>query len=455
MSVLVIDWSIVGIKAGQFILSFSILVILHELGHFLPARWFKCRVEKFFLFFNPWFSLWKKKIGETEYGIGWIPFGGYVKIAGMIDESMDKEQMKKPAEPYEFRAKPAWQRLIIMLGGVTVNILLAIVIFVGIMYIWGEKYIPAQNLKYGVYVDSLGKKIGMQDGDKIVAVAGKPVEKIGIVGSMIILNQATDITIERNGKDTILNIPPGFIEQLNKNKLGGFTYVRIPLIVDTVLSGTTIKSNQAIQKGDRVIAIQQTPVSYNNQAFDVLKDLKNQDSVQYTFVHNNTDTFHAIIINNANPKIKSGIGFQAPDEVLGTVQIKYSFFQAIPVGIEKCYSTLINYVSNLKLLFTSKEVKVNDSLGSVISIGGIFPGVWDWQSFWTLTAIFSIILAFMNVLPIPALDGGHALFTLVEMITGRKPGDKFMEYAQMVGMILLLSLMAYALGLDFLRIFNH
>lgn len=166
MSVLVIDWSIVGIKAGQFILSFSILVILHELGHFLPARWFKCRVEKFFLFFNPWFSLWKKKIGETEYGIGWIPFGGYVKIAGMIDESMDKEQMKKPAEPYEFRAKPAWQRLIIMLGGVTVNILLAIVIFVGIMYTWGEKYIPAQNLKYGVYVDSLGKKIGMQDGDK-------------------------------------------------------------------------------------------------------------------------------------------------------------------------------------------------------------------------------------------------------------------------------------------------
>ncbi|MBY0348655.1 MAG: RIP metalloprotease RseP [Hydrotalea flava] len=455
MSLLVIDWSVVGIKAGQFILSFSILVILHELGHFLPARWFKCRVEKFFLFFNPWFSLWKKKIGETEYGIGWVPFGGYVKIAGMIDESMDKEQMKKPPEPYEFRAKPAWQRLIIMLGGVTVNILLAIVIFVGIMYTWGEKYIPAQNLKYGVYVDSLGKKIGMQDGDKIVAVAGKPVEKIGTVGSLIILNQATNITIERNGKDTILNVPPGFIEQLNKNKLGGFTYVRIPLIVDTVLPGTQINSDAAIHKGDRVIAINQIPVSYNNQAFDVLKDLKNKNSIQYTLIQNNTDTIQATVVNNTNPKIKSGIGFQTPDEVLGTVQIKYSFLQAIPVGIEKCYSTLINYISNLKLLFTSKEVKVNDSLGSVISIGGIFPGVWDWQSFWTLTAIFSIILAFMNVLPIPALDGGHALFTLVEMITGRKPGDKFMEYAQMVGMILLLSLMAYALGLDFLRIFSH
>ncbi|MDE3123881.1 MAG: RIP metalloprotease RseP [Bacteroidota bacterium] len=455
MSVLVIDWSVVGIKAGQFILSFSILVILHELGHFLPARWFKCRVEKFFLFFNPWFSLWKKKIGETEYGIGWVPFGGYVKIAGMIDESMDKEQLKNEPEPYEFRAKPAWQRLIIMLGGVTVNILLAIVIFVGIMYTWGEKYIPAQNLKYGVYVDSLGKKIGMQDGDKIIAVAGKPVEKIGTVGSMIILNQATNITIDRNGKDTLLNIPPGFIEQLNKNKLGGFTYVRIPLIVDTVLPGTIIKSNQPIRKGDRVIAIQHMPISYNNQAFNLLKDIKNQDSIHYTFLRNNTDTIEATILNNTTSKTKSGIGFQAPDEVLGIVQIKYTFLQAIPVGIEKCYSTLINYVSNLKLLFTSKEVKVNDSLGSVISIGGIFPGVWDWQSFWTLTAIFSIILAFMNVLPIPALDGGHALFTLVEMISGRKPSDKFMEYAQMVGMILLLSLMAYALGLDFLRIFNH
>ncbi|RTL53235.1 MAG: RIP metalloprotease RseP [Sphingobacteriales bacterium] len=455
MSFLVIDWSVAGIKAGQFILSFSILVILHELGHFLPARWFKCRVEKFFLFFNPWFSLWKKKIGETEYGIGWVPFGGYVKIAGMIDESMDKEQMKKPPEPYEFRAKPAWQRLIIMLGGVTVNILLAIVIFVGIMYTWGEKYIPAQNLKYGVYVDSLGKKIGMQDGDKIVAVAGKPVEKVGTVGSLIILNQAKHITIERNGKDTILNLPSGFIEHLNKNKLGGFTYVRIPLLVDTVLPGTKINSNGSIHKGDRVIAINQIPVSYNNQAFDVLKDLKNKDSIHYTLVQNNRDTIQATIVNNIKPKIKAGIGFQAPDEVLGTVQIKYSFLQAIPVGIEKCYSTLINYISNLKLLFTSKEVKVNDSLGSVISIGSIFPGVWDWQSFWTLTAIFSIILAFMNVLPIPALDGGHALFTLVEMITGRKPGDKFMEYAQMVGMILLLSLMAYALGLDFLRIFSH
>src|SRR5579872_3936535 len=211
MVLLAIDWGSVGIKVVQFILSFSILVILHELGHFLPARWFKCRVEKFYLFFNPWFSLFKKKIGETEYGLGWIPFGGYVKISGMIDESMDKEQLQKPAEPWEFRSKPAWQRLIIMLGGVTVNVLLAFVIFIMIMWVWGDRYIPVANLKYGVYADSLGRKIGLQDGDKIVDVAGVPTEKINSIGTDIIMNEAKDITIDRNGDTMKLAIPAGFI----------------------------------------------------------------------------------------------------------------------------------------------------------------------------------------------------------------------------------------------------
>ena len=201
MTLLAIDWTVVGVKAGQFILSFSILIILHELGHFLPAKWFKCRVEKFYLFFNPWFSIFKKKKGETEYGLGWIPLGGYVKISGMVDESMDKEQMKLPAQPWEFRSKPAWQRLIIMLGGVTVNVILALVIFIFITWVWGEKYVPIANLKYGVYADSLGKKIGVQDGDKIIAVAGKPVEKVGTVGSEIIMNEAKSITVERNGQN--------------------------------------------------------------------------------------------------------------------------------------------------------------------------------------------------------------------------------------------------------------
>src|SRR5687768_4197349 len=229
MLLLAIDWSAMLANIGQFILAFSILVVLHELGHFLPAKWFGCRVDKFYLFFNPWFSLFKKKVGETEYGLGWVPFGGYVKIAGMVDESMDKEQMKLPPQPHEFRSKPAWQRLIIMLGGVTVNVILALVIFIAIAWAWGEQYIPAENLKYGVYADSLGKKIGVQDGDKIVAVGGKKVERIGTVGYEIVSTEPKSITVDRNGRQLELPIPEGFVSQLTANRLGGFTYVRYPL----------------------------------------------------------------------------------------------------------------------------------------------------------------------------------------------------------------------------------
>src|SRR5687767_2387621 len=240
MLLLAIDWNIVGVKAGQFILSFSILIVLHELGHFIPAKLFKCRVEKFYLFFNPWFSLFKKKIGETEYGIGWIPLGGYVKISGMVDESMDKEAMKQPPEPYEFRSKPAWQRLIIMLGGVTVNVILAIIIFIFILWVWGDKYVPVSNMKYGIHADSLGRKIGLLDGDKIIAVGGRHIEKVGTLGSEIIMSEAKSITVDRNGQKFEVQIPKGFVRQLNKNRLGGFTYVRIPLIADTVLKGAKI-----------------------------------------------------------------------------------------------------------------------------------------------------------------------------------------------------------------------
>ncbi|HUP13630.1 MAG TPA: RIP metalloprotease RseP [Niastella sp.] len=449
MHLIAMDWSVIGVKAGQFILSFSILVVLHELGHFLPAKWFGCRVDKFYLFFNPGFSLFKKQVGETEYGLGWIPFGGYVKIAGMVDESMDKEQLKAPAQPYEFRSKPAWQRLIIMLGGVTVNVILAILIFIFITWIWGEKFIPIENVKYGVYSDSLGKKIGVQDGDKIIAVGGKRMERVGTVGSEIIMSEAKSITVDRNGKQFEIPIPPGFINQLNANRLEGFTYIRIPLVVDTITKDAKI-SGGPIQKGDRLIAFNDTPVVYN-------MDLRNigaykDKGATLTLLRNNSDTVKAQVAFDAQGK--SGIGYKGADQILGTKEINYSFAQAIPAGVKRCIETLTKYVQNLAQLFTSKEVKVRDSLGSVLSIGGVFPGVWDWQSFWTLTAIFSIILAFMNVLPIPALDGGHALFTLYEMITGRKPGDKFMEYAQMVGMVLLLGLMLYAFGLDIWRLFK-
>ena len=450
MLLLAIDWNIVGVKAGQFILSFSILIVLHELGHFIPAKLFKCRVEKFYLFFNPWFSLFKKKVGETEYGIGWIPLGGYVKISGMVDESMDKEQMKQPPQPWEFRSKPAWQRLIIMLGGVTVNVILALIIFIFITWVWGDKYVPVSNLKYGVYADSLGKKIGVQDGDKIIAVAGKPVEKVGTVGSEIIMNEAKSITIDRDGKIIELPIPEGFIQQLNANRLGGFTYVRFPYIVDTVLKKAKVTEGN-LQKNDVLVGYNGTPVIYSTDYMKLAEGIKDT-TAKLTFLRNGKDTFTVMVYYDK--KGISYIGYKGMGELLGTKHITYSFAEAIPTGIKKCWETLGRYIRNLKQLFTSSEVRVRDSLGSVISIGGIFPGVWDWQSFWTLTAIFSIILAFMNVLPIPALDGGHALFTLYEMITGHKPSDKFMEYSQMVGMILLLGLMAYALGLDIWRLFK-
>jgi regulator of sigma E protease len=455
MILLTIDWSVVGIKVLQFILSISILVVLHELGHFLTARWFKCRVEKFYLFFNPGFSLFKKKIGETEYGLGWIPFGGYVKISGMIDESMDKEQMKQPAQPWEFRSKPAWQRLIIMLGGVTVNVLLAFAIFIMIMWVWGEKYIPASNLKYGVYADSLARKIGVEDGDKVVAVGGKTIEKLGTVGTRIIMDQAKSITIDRNGRLIELAIPEGFINQLNKNRLGGFTYIRIPMVVDSVLPAAKILTG-SVQKGDTLIGFNGHPVRfntdiYNTNATDSLEKMKGRP-IAMTFLRNGKDTIPTQVIISEKGDI--GIRYQSTDQILGSKQINYTLAEAIPAGIKKSIQTLTDYIRNLKLLFTSKEVKVQDSLGGVVTMANIFPPVWDWQSFWTLTAVFSILLAFMNVLPIPALDGGHALFTLVEMITGRKPSDKFIEYAQMVGMILLLGLMAYALGLDIFRLFK-
>ncbi len=450
MTLLVIDWAGVGFKVLQFILSFSILVSLHELGHYATAKWFKCRVEKFYLFFDPWFSLWKKKIGETIYGIGWVPFGGYVKISGMVDESMDKEQMKQPAQPYEFRSKPAWQRLIIMVAGVFMNVMLAIVIFISITWVWGDEYIPVKNLKYGVYADTLGVKIGLKDGDKIIAVDTEKIERVGTVGSEIIINEAKSITVDRNGEQIKLPLPPGFIGQLNKNRLEGFSYVRIPLIVDSVLSKAKIKSG-SLQDGDTIIAFNNAPVKFNTDYNKLTKDYKNKDGI-ITVLRNGKDTVQSTV--NFNENGINYIAFKPLDSVLEAVHIKYTFLEAIPAGLNRCWETLDKYIRNLKLLFTSSEVKVSDSLGSVISIGDAFSGVWDWQSFWTLTGIFSILLAFMNILPIPALDGGHALFCVYEIITGRKPTDKFMEYAQMFGMVLLLGLMAYALGLDIFRLFK-
>ncbi len=448
MSLLAIDWSSVGVKTGQFILSFSILVVLHELGHFIPARLFKCRVEKFYLFFNPWFSLWKKKIGETEYGIGWVPFGGFVKISGMIDESMDKEQMKLPPQDYEFRAKKAWQRLIIMIGGVVVNVLLAILIFIGITWKWGEENLPVKNLKYGVYTDSLAKSMGIQDGDNIVGIDGRTIENFGTLESEIVLSEAKKLQVIRNGQAIDVQVPDGFIKKIVRNKkFSGLVYPRCPAIVDSVTKNAVFTKNR-FQKGDRMIALNGNAFEYYDE-FAKLKK-KYLDSNVTVKVLRGVDTVEVGF--HISSKLVS-LSFQNPAEILGTVTKNYSLVESVPIGFRRCFETLNRYITGLKQLFTGK-VAASDSLGSVISIGNTFPGVWDWEKFWTLTGIFSIILAFMNILPIPALDGGHALFTIFEMITGRKPSDKFMEYAQMAGMVLLLGLMAYALGLDFWRLFK-
>jgi regulator of sigma E protease len=447
MSLLAIDWVSVAVKTGQFILSFSILVVLHELGHFIPARLFKCRVEKFYLFFNPWFSLWKKKVGETEYGIGWVPFGGFVKISGMIDESMDKEQMKLPPQPYEFRAKPAWQRLIIMVGGVIVNVLLAIVIFIGITWVWGEENLPVKNLKYGVYADSLAKSIGIRDGDNIVGIDGQPIENFGTLESDIVFKEVKKLQVLRDGQTIDIVVPDSLSKTIKNRKFGTLVFPRSMPIVDTVYKEAKFYKD-SLRKGDQAIAI-------NNQYFQYLDEFstlrkKYMDSVVDLKVLRGTDTVDVRFLINS--KITS-LQFMSSAKQLGTVVKNYTLIESIPLGFKRCWGTLDKYIMGLKRLFSGKD-KASESLGSVISIGNTFPSVWDWERFWTLTGIFSIILAFMNILPIPALDGGHALFTLFEMITGRKPGDKFMEYAQMVGMVLLLGLMAYALGLDFWRLFK-
>lgn len=447
LTLLAINWSSVGVKVLQFILSFSILVTLHELGHFLTARWFKCRVDKFYLFFNPWFSLWKKKIGETEYGIGWVPFGGYVKIAGMMDESMDKEAMNQPAQPHEFRSKPAWQRLIIMVAGVIVNVILALFLFIMITYTWGEEYIPAKNVTYGIHADSLGRSIGLQDGDKILALDGKAPETLELLAIDVVLKEGKVLTIERGGQQMQIHIPDGFARKLNEAKLMGFINYNVPVIVDTVTPAAKFTQDKLI-KGDTIFTLDNQPAHWYHQ-FDSLKQPRKDKEIALGVKRGN-DT---VLVKAVLAGTRVGFGERKPDQLFGTEVKKYTFAQSIPEGVNRCFETLGRYITGIKQIFTGK-VAAKDSLGSVISIGNAFPSIWDWERFWTLTAIFSIILAFMNILPIPALDGGHALFTLVEMISGRKPSDKFMEYAQIVGMVLLLSLMVYALGLDFWRIFK-
>lgn len=447
------------IQISQFLLSLTLLVFLHELGHFLPAKLFGIRVSKFYVFFDFLFplpkvlnfSLFKKKVGDTEYGIGWFPLGGYVQIDGMVDESMDVEKLKEPAQPWEFRSKPAWQRLIVMIGGVTVNVVLAIIIYIGMLWYWGQEYLPAKNATNGFMVmDSIVYDLGIQNGDKIVSVDKVEVDNFRDITKNIILNQAKTIEVIRNGQAMSLNVPDNFISKLIKSKgrdkNAQLLLPRMPVVVNKTEKNTpAAKAN--LKEGDRIIAVNGQPTVYYDE-FTAM--LAGKDSQKITLnILRGKDTIVKSLVTTADAKL----GFR-PDFTLDkyfTVKtIHYTFLEAVPQGFVLAYNTLDGYVRQLGLLFSGK-VNPNESLGGFASMSQLFGEEWEWQAFWSLTALLSVVLAFMNILPIPALDGGHVLFLLYEMIFRKPPPLKFMEYAQMGGMAFLLGLMLYVNGLDLYR----
>jgi len=444
------------IKASQFILSLSLLIVLHELGHFIPAKLFKTRVEKFYLFFDYKFSLIKKKVGETVYGIGWIPLGGYVKISGMIDESMDKEQLQQPVQPWEFRAKPAWQRLIIMLGGVFVNFILGIFIYIMLMWAYGEQYLPNESLKDGVWVqDSLASNLGLETGDRILTVDGNKVEKFSALTLEFI--NGSNYQIERNGEVIEKEIPTNFISQLmdRVKDAGPLLYPRYPFTIGQI-SKDSPNFNSQLKVKDIITSINGNKIDYYDEAEAILANYKGEKVSATVLRGNETKTIDLQVTYEG----KIGVVFSTISfkdlEKLGYYTLankEYSFLESIPTGWNKSWKTLTDYVKQLKKIF-NPSTGAYKGLGGFISIGSIFPDEWSAQSFWNITAFLSIMLGFMNLLPIPALDGGHVVFTLWEMITGKKPGDKFLEYAQVTGFIILIALLLFANGNDIFRLFN-
>lgn len=437
------------IKTIQFFLSLSLLIVLHELGHFIPAKLFKTRVEKFYLFFDVKFSLFKKKIGDTVYGIGWLPLGGYVKISGMIDESMDTEAMKEEPKPWEFRSKPAWQRLIIMLGGVTVNFVLAVVIYIGMAWNYGDEYIPADSLKDGFWVTekAIGDKLGVQTGDLIVAVDGEKVEKFSALPIEII--NGNTMTIQRDGRTFDQEIPVDFIATLleDEDKIR-FITLRMPFFVNEVGKDSPNR-DLGLQKGDQLVAINGQAVEYQDQIIPILEENSGRE-IELTLLRDGAKmTKMAQVTDEGKLGVMLGLNFEEYVEkgYFELEKIRYSFLESIPAGIDKGVSTLSGYVKQMKKIF-NPETGAYKGVGGFAAIGGLFPNEWNWPAFWSATAFISIILAFMNILPIPALDGGHVMFLMYEIISGRKPSDKFLEYAQMVGFFLLIALLLFANGND-------
>ena len=441
----------IAIKLAQFILSLSLLIVLHELGHFIPARLFKTRIEKFYLFFDVKFSLLKKKIGETEYGIGWLPLGGYVKIAGMIDESMDKEQMALPPQPWEFRSKPAWQRLIIMLGGVIVNFILAFLIYIGMTFVYGDSYIANKDVTDGVWVaNPVVKKTGLQTGDKIISVNGVPTDRFEDVNIQLML--AEDIVVERNGKQETIHVPHDFVGQLLGGKKQSIVEFRVPFIVSEI--GNDSPNKDVFKSKDIITSFNNTPTKYADQVLDQLESLKGK-TVPATVKRDGKEIAVSVKVTDS---AKLGLVYAgrlpySNMEKLGLYKVtreQYGFFESFPVGIAKGADQVSGYWQQLKAIFTP-STGAYKGVGGFKAIFDIFPEQWSWEAFWSITALLSIMLGVMNLLPIPVLDGGHVLFLLFEIITRRKPSDKFMEYAQVTGFIILLALVLFANGNDIYR----
>jgi regulator of sigma E protease len=435
------------IKLSQFLLSLSLLIILHELGHFIPAKLFKTRVEKFYLFFDVKYSLLKKKIGETEYGIGWLPLGGYVKISGMIDESMDKEQMALPPQPWEFRSKPAWQRLIIMLGGVTVNFILAFVIYIGMAFAYGDTFIANADLKDGLLIENKAmQNVGFKTGDKIIAVDGVKLAKFdNDINAKVAM--AKHVLIERNGTEQEIKMPADFIDQLSKVEKSRLVDLRVPFAITEIPSESL---NKELQAKDVLITLNGQSAKYLDEATVILQNNKNKTIPATVLRNQKEEQVNVIVSKEGKLGVQIGSLSMSALEKLGYYKIstqKFSFLESIPVGLEKGKNQLVGYGKQLKMIF-SPSTGAYKQVGGFKAIFDIFPSTWSWEQFWNITALLSIMLAVMNLLPIPALDGGHVLFLLYEIVSGKKPSDKFLENAQMVGFVLLITLLLFANGND-------
>ena len=434
------------IKAVQLILSLSILVVLHELGHFIPAKLFKTRVEKFYLFFDPWFSLVKKKIGDTEYGIGWLPLGGYVKISGMIDESMDKDQMNKPAEDWEFRAKPAWQRLIIMLGGVTVNLLLGIFIYSMVLFTWGDTYLPNENVENGVICSDFALDLGFQNGDKIISIDGNKVDRfLSISTDMVLRDESFNVEVERTGEVINIAIGDNFIKHWKNSGKKLLFSPRTSVEVESVIKDSESEKS-GLLSGDVLVEVNGVETMF----FD---DFKHQLDVNKNNTITNNSHIGRLDLKTIPVMVSENgtIGFQIANN-LNVSKEEFSLLASFPAGYNLAMKKLGEYIGQFALIFNSDN-ELAGEMGGFGAIGSMFPSTWDWQQFWNLTAFLSLMLAFMNLLPIPALDGGHVVFLIYEMVVGKPAPEKVMEYAQVVGMILLLSLLVFANGNDIVKLF--